>query len=169
VWKAVTGLNATNATQTEFVRRAVDDISQANVSRRERVDQSGSVLPTPLWVVLLAGGALTIGFCYFFSLESFRSQAAMVSILATLIALSLFVILALDLPFSGDVAVGPGALEDEINAFCTYNFSSPRAPGKCDALSRHRIASIGPKSLAPRSTATGLVATVELRPASAPA
>lgn len=167
VWKAVTQLKATNATQGEFVRHAVDDISQANVSRRERVDQSQSELPTPLWIVLLAGGALTIGFCYFFSLESFASQAAMVSILASLIALSLFVILVLDLPFSGDVAVGPTALVDEIDEFCSYNFINARLPDNCDAVSRARTASTGPRRTVSRSTPTGRAATVHLR--SAPA
>jgi hypothetical protein len=161
VWKAVTQLKPRSATEVEFVRRAVDDITEANVSRRDRIDQARSELPTPLWVVLIVGGALTIGFCYFFSLDSFASQAAMVSILATLIALSLFVILVLDLPFSGDVAVAPTALEDEISEFCTYNFVHPRLPGNCDALSRSTTASTappastGPPRLAWRSTSAG--------------
>jgi hypothetical protein len=168
VWKAVTQLKTT-ATQAELARRAVDDITQANVNRRERIDQSGSQLPTPLWIVVLAGGVLTIGFCYFFSLENVRAQAAMISILAALIALSVFVILALDLPFSGDVAVQPAALHDEINEFCSYNFINPRLPGNCDAISRARTASTGPRRVALRSTSTASVATVDLRSAPASA
>lgn len=165
VWRSVTRLRSTNATQAEFVRRAVDDVSEANVSRRDRIDQSASELPNPLWIVLLVGGALTIGFCFFFSLESFRAQAAMVSILATLIALSLFLILVLDLPFSGDVAVGPGPLVDEIHEFCTYNFINPRLPGNCDANSR--TASTGRRKIASRSTAIGPAVTIGLRPTAA--
>jgi hypothetical protein len=86
------------------------------------VRDSSSELPAPLWVVLLAGALLTIGFSYFFSLESFRAQAAMLAILATLIGLSLFVILTLDLPYTGSVAVKPDALMDEVSEFCSYNF-----------------------------------------------
>jgi hypothetical protein len=80
---------------------------------------------------LLVGGALTIGFTFFFGLESFASQAAMMSTLAVLIALSLFVILVLDLPFSGDLAIKPDALESEIAEFCSYDFVHPERGGRC--------------------------------------
>ena len=39
----------------------------------------------------------------------------MVATLAAIVALSLFVILTLDLPYTGDVAAKPDALEAEIN------------------------------------------------------
>ena len=100
--------------------------------RRTRIEDSSTELPLPLWVVLLIGAGLTIGFTYFFGLESFTAQAIMVSTLATIIALSLFVILTLDLPYSGDVAAKPGALEAEINEFCSYNFVVPAAGTNCD-------------------------------------
>jgi hypothetical protein len=132
VWKAVVMLRASNPTAAEFVRQAVSDVSTASNDRRTRVRDSSSELPTPLWVVLLAGGVLTVGFCYFFSLDSFVSQAAMLAILSTLIALSLFVILTLDLPFTGGVAVAPSALTGEMNEFCSYNFVHPKQGENCN-------------------------------------
>jgi hypothetical protein len=65
-------------------------------------------------------------------LESFTAQAIMVSTLAAIIALSLFVILTLDLPYTGDVAARPDALEAEINEFCSYNFVVPAGGENCD-------------------------------------
>ena len=85
----------------------------------------------PVWIVLIAGAALSIGFTYFFGLESFASQATMLSFLAILIALGLFVILTLDLPFTGDIAVKPSSLQAEIAEFCSYNFVNPKAGGNC--------------------------------------
>ena len=53
LWNAVTQLKPTSAAQGEFLRRAVDDITLANVNRRKRIEASGSTLPTPLWIVVL--------------------------------------------------------------------------------------------------------------------
>jgi hypothetical protein len=144
MWKAVNQLNSASAPEAGYFPRALDDVSSVSIGRHTRVGDSASKLPVALWIVLLAGGALTIGFCYFFSLKSFRAQAAMVSMLAILIGLCVFVILALDLPLSGDVAVQPTALQEEIDSFCTYNFTDPGLPGNCDAISRARTAAANP-------------------------
>ena len=84
-----------------FVDQAVEDVSAVSQGRRTRIEVSSETLPGPLWLALLAGGLLTIGFTFFFGLESFAAQAIMVSALAVIIALCLFVILDFDLPFSG--------------------------------------------------------------------
>jgi hypothetical protein len=124
LWKAVVALRPPNPPEVTkaIVARAVEDVSAVSERRRTRVRDSADLLPGPIWLVLLVGAVLTVGFCYFFSLESFRAQATMLSILATLIALSLFVILTLDLPFSGGVAATPRALIDEIQQFCGYRY-----------------------------------------------
>ena len=85
-----------------------------------------------IYAVLLAFAVIIQCFTYFFGLESFTAQAIMVSTLAAIIALSLFVILALDLPYTGDVAAKPDALEAEINEFCSYKFVVPAAGTNCD-------------------------------------
>lgn len=131
VWSTVSRTKPASATGEWFVRKAIDDVSAATEARRTRVDDSSSTLPAPLWIVLLVGAALTIGFTYFFGLDSFASQAAMMSALAVIIALSLFVILALDLPFSGDLAIKPTALEAEIAEFCSYDFVHPERGRRC--------------------------------------
>lgn len=143
VWKAVTTAQPRGGTEASVVRQALSDVSTASEARRTRVEDSASELPGPLWVVLLVGGVLTIGFTYFFGLESVRSQAAMLSTLAALIALSLFVILTLDLPFTGDVAIEPTALKSEQAEFCSYNFVNPDRGHNCarsDAQARSQVA-----------------------------
>jgi Protein of unknown function (DUF4239) len=156
VWKAVTQLQAPSAVDAGLVRQAVEDVSVASQMRRKRIQDSGSELPLPLWIVLLIGAGLTIGFTYFFGLENFTAQAIMVSTLAAIIALSLFVILTLDLPYTGDVAAKPDALEAEINEFCSYNFVVPTAGENCDQ--EHH-----------RTTASRLVAPGQPRAANRPA
>jgi hypothetical protein len=131
MWAAVTRLPTSTATQGFFVRQAVSDVSTVSETRRTRVEESSAVLPWPLWLVLLAGGALTIGFTYFFGLERFVPQAGMVSSLAIIIALSLFVILTLELPFTGQVATKPSQLKAEMVEFCSYNFVHPQQGANC--------------------------------------
>ena len=122
VWQAVTHLRARNATEADFVTNTITDLSAANEDRRTRIIDSSSEIPTPLWAVLIAGGLMTIAFTYFFGVESFTAQALMVSALATIIALSLLVILTLNLPFTGGLALKPDAMQSVIKAFHSDRF-----------------------------------------------
>ena len=131
VLRAVVKLRERARTQGSFVNQAVDDVTAVSQGRRTRINDSSAVLPAPLWLALLAGGALTIGFTYFFGLESFRAQAMMVSALAVIIALCLFVILDFDLPFSGQTAIEPTALKSDLVEFCQYALANPQPGEDC--------------------------------------
>ena len=50
----------------------------------------------------------------------FRAQVTMVAALASLIGLVLFLVLALDLPFSGDVGASPEPIQQVIDEFSHY-------------------------------------------------
>jgi hypothetical protein len=102
-----------SAFYTESVKR-LNDIEQA---RRERVLASSTALPGPLWLVLLAGAIVTIGFTYFFGVSNFRAHMLMVVALAAIIGLILFLLMALDLPFTGALAVRPSAMREVIGEF----------------------------------------------------
>jgi hypothetical protein len=137
VWREVLDMQTRTGGDVEFARQAVSDVSAVTDGRRTRVEDSSTKLPTPLWVVLLLGGAITVGFTYFFGLKSFLAQAAMVATLTAIIGLALFVILTLDLPFTGDVAAEPTALEDQMSEFCSYNFTASGQVHTCqDSVSR---------------------------------
>ena len=73
--------------------------------RRQRTDQVDSHLPGTLWTVLLTGAALTILIGYFFFIEDVRFHVLLQSFLTTFIALMIFLIVALDRPFRGEVSV----------------------------------------------------------------
>ncbi len=75
--------------------------------RRQRTDQVDSHLPGTLWTVLIMGAALTIMVGYFFFIEDVRFHVVVQSFLTTFISLMIFLILALDRPFRGEVSVSP--------------------------------------------------------------
>ena len=98
---------------TESVKRVYDLAD----SRRLRLDASSSQLPGILWTVLVVGGVITIGFTYFFGVSNFASHVLMVTALAAMTGLTLFLVLSLDMPFSGDLRVGPDAMKRTIREF----------------------------------------------------
>jgi hypothetical protein len=92
----------------------VHDLADA---RRLRLLETHEDIPTILWVVLLSGGVITIGFTYLFGLENTWAHRLMVGALAAVIALVLFTIYSLDNPFAGDVRLHPEALELLLRGF----------------------------------------------------
>jgi hypothetical protein len=86
-------------------------------ARRARMLQVHEGLPTILWVVLLVGGMVEVGFTYLFGLRSTTVHVLMVAALAMIIGLVLFTIGALEFPFKGDVRVSPEAFESLLDRF----------------------------------------------------
>jgi hypothetical protein len=79
--------------------------------RRQRLDAVQAGLPLVLWYVLLPGalGCLTLAF--FFYVNSTRFQAILIIGLASTLAMVLFLIIALDRPFRGDLGIGPDSYQ----------------------------------------------------------
>ena len=73
--------------------------------RRQRLDSVNAALPSVMWWVLLPGAMGCIVLCRFFHLPNARYQAVLLLGLAAFIAMVLFVIIALDRPFSGDMGI----------------------------------------------------------------
>jgi hypothetical protein len=79
--------------------------------RRLRLFEAGGGVPRVLWVVLMVGGIIVVGFTYLFGLENSRSHRLMIASLAAIIALVISTIYALDHPFAGITRVQPEAFE----------------------------------------------------------
>jgi hypothetical protein len=86
-------------------------------ARRERLLAAQQGLPPILWVVLILGGVITIGFTYLFGLQNTLVHLLMVAALALVISMSLFTVAALDYPFRGDIHIHPSAYENDLERF----------------------------------------------------
>lgn len=75
--------------------------------RRARINYTHSGVPYVIWVALLMGGAIVIGFEYLFGLQNFKVQLLMTGMTAAMIGLSFSVVILLDYPFRGDVSISP--------------------------------------------------------------
>jgi len=76
-------------------------------ARRLRLDSVQTGLPGVMWVVILFGAIIGLSSTFFFRVEDARLHAILVTLLATFMALVIFMIFALDRPYRGDLGVAP--------------------------------------------------------------
>jgi hypothetical protein len=91
-------------------RQQLHDISRLLDYRRNRIFAAGSGLNPVTWSVILCGSVLIVAFAYFMGTGSFRAHLAMTAILGASIGLVIFLIVAMDYPFLGDIGIKPDAL-----------------------------------------------------------
>jgi len=116
-WAALLAVQPRSDAEKTYYESAVNHLHEAAELRQTRILNSGSPLPGVLWAVLIIGGVISIGFTYFFGVRRFAAQALMVGALSAIIGLVLVLILTLDLPFTGNVGVGPSAMQDTVDEF----------------------------------------------------
>jgi hypothetical protein len=81
---------------------AYNQIIQA---RRLRLDSVKSGLPAVLWAVIVAGAFIALTTFFFFKVEDVRLHGILVVLLAIFMGLIIFMILAIDPPFRGDLGL----------------------------------------------------------------
>jgi hypothetical protein len=101
--------------QSELFRQ----LDQLTAARRERLVMAGGTVPGVIWFVLFLGAVLTIMFTCLFGTKYVIMQSLMTGVLAALIFSAILVVVAIDEPFTGAVAVGQEPLRsilDELRA-----------------------------------------------------
>jgi hypothetical protein len=104
---AISSVPVTTPAQQEFVGAEVERLSQLVGLRSQRIDYVDRGIPGVLWIALIVGGVVTIGFAMLFGLQRAALHSLMVGSLAALVGVLLFVAVVIDYPFAGDVAVEP--------------------------------------------------------------
>ena len=94
-----------------FFYSSVNNLEAMKGLRASRIDDAATGLLPFLWVILIAGAALTVGFSYLFGAQNFATHAVMTMLLTAVIALAFYTILTLDFPFTGPAAIGPDAFQ----------------------------------------------------------
>ncbi|MDT4895937.1 MAG: hypothetical protein QOH25_1014 [Acidobacteriota bacterium] len=82
--------------------RAYNGLIQA---RRQRLDAVGTGLPSVMWVVIIIGAFISLSASFFFKVEDARLHILEVLLLAVFIGLVIFMIVALNRPFRGDLGI----------------------------------------------------------------
>jgi hypothetical protein len=84
-----------------------EQLNQLVSLRSQRLDFVDRAIPGVLWIALIVGGIVTVGFALLFGLRRAALHSLMVGSLAALIGVLLFVTVVINYPFSGDVSVKP--------------------------------------------------------------
>lgn len=92
-------------------------LNQLTAARRECDVLAEGVVPDVVWAVLALGAISTVGFTFFFGTRNLSAQVLMTGLLAFIIFMGLLVILSINRPFTGQVAVTPEPLEVVLHEF----------------------------------------------------
>jgi hypothetical protein len=81
------------------------------LARRLRLDAVQTGLPGVMWAVIILGAFIGLSASFFFRVEDVRLHVIEVFLLAVFIGLVIFMILALDRPFRGDLGIPPDSYQ----------------------------------------------------------
>jgi hypothetical protein len=113
----VAALPTTTPSQQQYVSVEADRFNDLVTARSQRLDFVEQGVPGVLWTALIVGAVVTVGFAMIFGMSSTLLHSIMIASLTALIGVLLFVSVAIDHPFSGDVAVDPAPLERVLTDF----------------------------------------------------
>lgn len=108
---AIQGINVHNLAQQEIFSNMLTQVDDVGKERQQRLDLSGQNVPAILWLAAILASFVTLGFCLLLGVKDARLNYIMVAGVATLIGATLVLILLLEFPFTGTVAVRPTPFE----------------------------------------------------------
>jgi hypothetical protein len=107
LWKLYSGFQPKNETQKIFFTESVKKLNQAAEMRRQRIIYASTGINPLLYFVLIVGSFITIAFTMLFGTENIIPHMIMVTLLAAMIAITLFSVIVMDYPFMGDISIKP--------------------------------------------------------------
>jgi hypothetical protein len=115
LWNAIIDFKPVAEDQKDIRQMSLDRVSELGDNRRARLIESAHGVSTELWTVLIVGGVLTLSFSYFLGLSSVVGQALMTVVIASTLALNVYLVFLFGYPFSGAYCVQPdGFIVDRV-------------------------------------------------------
>ena len=127
IWREGQSLDPKTERDKIIFGKIVDTLANVDDARRARLLAARSSLPAPLWFALIVGAVITIGFSYLFGVKNVIAHTVITTLLAASIGLGLFLLVALDGPFSGGHSVSPEAFTAVLESWHRSPLS-PTAP-----------------------------------------
>src|SRR5262252_9118192 len=90
---------------TPFYTQAVSDLSDITKARRSRNADAGNTIPGPLFFLVVVISVFVLGVATLLNTRERGTHVALLAVLASVTALNLALIIALEHPFSGAIAV----------------------------------------------------------------
>ena len=110
----ITNVEPVTLQQQALYSRALVLVASIADSRSERIDGSQGTIPPVLWVALVIGGLITLSYTSFFASPNPIAQVLMTAGLAVTVALIFSVSLALNYPFTGQLHISSGPIDQVV-------------------------------------------------------
>lgn len=104
-------LRSQDPIQVTLFGEALGRLNALADARRARIGEAEDVLQPVVWAVLLAGGGITLAFCWLFGFRHRGWHLASTALVSGSIGLMILLIVIFDYPFRGAVHVTPEAFE----------------------------------------------------------
>ena len=125
-----------SATEQSAYDKWLDQTSDREAARRDRIHGAAGIIPASIWVALLFMAAIVFAYMLFFadSAERARSQAMLIGSATAVLAATLLAIVALDHPYRGIGRIQPIAMERSLQTIDRARaVIRDDAPLPCDA------------------------------------
>lgn len=115
LWNTIIDFKPTADDQKDIRQMCLERVSELGDSRRARLIFGSQGVSPELWTVLVVGGLLTLGFSYFLGLSSVIGQTLMTVVIASTLALNVYLVFLFGYPFSGAYRIEPeGFIVDRV-------------------------------------------------------
>jgi Protein of unknown function (DUF4239) len=98
----------------------LNSLTELTKYRNLRLYAAEEELPSAIWIAMIAGAIITIGFTYLFGTENIWAHLSIIALLGAMIAIIMYVVIELDHPFLGAVSIKPphayGMIIEAVNA-----------------------------------------------------
>ncbi|MGE5505062.1 MAG: hypothetical protein ACM31L_11620 [Actinomycetota bacterium] len=116
LWSTFAAIAPASKTQEVFLNDAVQKLNLVGELREQRLFFAASGIHPVLYFAIGTGGLITIAFCALFGTENARAHLVMMALLASMIAITIFIIVIMDYPFTGDIIIHPDAFTEAVEA-----------------------------------------------------
>jgi Protein of unknown function (DUF4239) len=102
----------------EFIAaQFLSSFSQVVLDRNKRILQAGEALSWIIWLGVVGGGAIIVGMTFMLYMDKRMPQMIMTAVMSGMIGTLLFIMVVLNKPFVGPLALDPAPFEQSIAAF----------------------------------------------------
>lgn len=111
LYQTGTRMSGTSGVQSAALVEIFRQLDVLTQSRRTRLQLATGIVPGVLWLVLVTGAILTVGFTFFFGTENLHAQVMMTGVLSAIVFMGLLVIISINYPFTGPVHIDSEPIE----------------------------------------------------------
>ena len=107
LWEATVAVVPENDRQNNLQQGLIASMTGLGENRRARILLAQKTMPAALWFVVVFGALLTMALSYVFASQFPKIQGFMTTLVASALALNIWLLAAYSHPYSGELKIGP--------------------------------------------------------------